>query len=292
MKQNIALVLSGGGARGIAHIGVIEELLNRGHNITSVSGTSMGAVIAGVFALGKLPEFRDWLYTLDRLATFKLFDFSFSHSGLIKGQRVFQEMKKFIPDHKIEELPIPFSASAVDLISNQEVVFNTGSIYEALRASVSIPALIRPVFKKDSILVDGGVLNNIPINNIKRHKDDLLVAVDVNAHIPLKYPKLSIEEKKKQHNLYKKGLEEFKKYISKDSKHKTKEKHLNYTDIIIKTINLMIEKIAEENLKKHTPDILIKISRDASGTFEFYRAKELVEIGRYAAALKLDGLNN
>lgn len=287
-KKDIALVLSGGGARGLAHIGVIEELLERGYNITSIAGTSMGSVVGGVYALGKMQDYRDWMYTLDRIDVFRLLDFTFSNSGLIKGKRVFEKMKEFIPDHNIEDLQIPFAAVAVDLKSNKEVVFREGSVYDALRASVAIPTVIRPVFKKGSILVDGGVLNNIPINHVHRNNNDILIAVNVNAGIKCKKSKISKEEKKKALSFYQKGLREFNKYIGQSKTKQTKEKHLNYLDIVTKTINLMTNKIAEVNLKKFPPDILIETSESACGTFEFYRAIEMVEIGRYAAKLKLD----
>ncbi len=291
-KKDIALVLSGGGARGIAHIGVIEELLERGYKISSVAGTSMGSVVGGVYALGQMEDYKNWLLSLDRIDVFRLLDFTFSNSGLIKGNKVFKKMREFIPDHNIEDLPIPFSASAVDLKSNKEFVFRKGSVYDALRASVAIPTVIRPVFKNDSILVDGGVLNNIPINNVHRNHDDILIAVNVNADIEIERPKISKEEEKKQLSLYQKGIHEFQKYIGKSKSKQTKEKHLNYLDIVTKTINLMTNKIAEENLKKFPPDILIETSENACGTFEFYKAKEMVEIGRYAAKKKLDEFEN
>jgi len=282
------LVLSGGGARGMAHIGVIEELLERGYNITSIAGTSMGSVVGGVYALGKMLDYRDWLYSLDRIDVFRLLDFTFSNSGLIKGNRVFKKMKEFIPDHNIEDLSIPFAAVAVDLKSNKEVVLKKGSVYDALRASVAIPTVIRPVFKKGSILVDGGVLNNIPINHVHRNNNDILMAVNVNAEIKCLKPKVSKEEAKKELSFYQKSLHEFNKYIGHSKEKQTKEKHLNYLDIFTKTINLMTNKIAEVNLKKFPPDVLIETSEDACGTFEFYKAKEMVEIGRYAAKRKLD----
>ena len=291
-KKDIALVLSGGGARGIAHIGIIEEIEKRGYNITSIAGTSMGSVVAGVYALGKMHDYKTWLYSLDKIDVFRLLDFTFSNSGLIKGNRVFKKMKEFIPDHNIEELPIPFSAVAVDLHSNKEIIFRKGSVYDALRASVAIPTVIRPVFKDNSILVDGGVLNNIPINTVHRKPDDILVAVNVNADIEVEKPEISKEEEEKQLSLYQKKLQEFKKYIGKNKEKQIKERHLNYLDIVTKTINLMTNKIAEANLKKFPPDILIETSEYACGTFEFYKAKEMVEIGRFAAIKKLDEFEN
>ncbi len=151
------MVLSGGGARGIAHIGVVEELEKRGFEIRSIAGTSMGALVGGIYAVGKLQEFKNWLYTLDKLDVFKLIDFTLSSQGLIKGDRVFKKMKEFIPDKNIEDLKIHYAATATDIINNKEVVFNQGSIYDAIRASVAIPTVITPVKQDDTLLVDGGV---------------------------------------------------------------------------------------------------------------------------------------
>ncbi len=128
MSRNIALVLSGGGARGMAHIGVIEELLKRDYRITSIVGTSMGALIGGVYAQGKLEEFKNWVTALDQLEVFKLVDLTIGKGGLVKGEKVLNKMKEFIPDTNIEDLPIPYSATAVDIIKHEEVVFKSGSV--------------------------------------------------------------------------------------------------------------------------------------------------------------------
>jgi len=134
-NKNVTLVLSGGGARGFAHIGAIEELESRGYIINSIAGTSMGSLIGGVYATGKLNEFKEWAYNLDKQEVFKLIDFSFSNQGLIKGDKVLKTMKKFIPDANIEDLKIKYTATAFDLAQNKEIVFREGSLYNAIRAS-------------------------------------------------------------------------------------------------------------------------------------------------------------
>jgi len=191
LKVNVSLVLSGGGARGIAHIGVIEELEKQGLEIKSIAGTSMGALVGGIYAVGKLQEYKNWMYTLDKIDVFKLIDFTLSSQGLIKGDRVFKKMKEFIPDMNIEELKIHYTATATDIINKKEVVFTKGSIYEAIRASVAFPSVLTPVKKDDSVLVDGGVMNNVPINHVKRTRDDILIVVYVNAVIPVYKPFIS-----------------------------------------------------------------------------------------------------
>jgi NTE family protein len=282
MKQKVSLVLSGGGARGIAHIGVLEELEEQGYSIGSITGTSMGALVGGIYAMGKLDEFKSWLLTLDKLKVFALVDFTFSSQGLIKGDKVFNRMKKFISDRKIEDLEIPYAAVAVDLLNKKEVVFKKGSILEAIRASIAIPTIFTPVNKENALLVDGGVLNNIPTNHAKRFPKDLLVAVNVNADIPLVRPAVVKKEIKARQSIYWKKISEFQSQLQKSSSSKSKE-NLGYFDLINKTISLMTEHIAQTTIESHPPDILINISKKSCGTFDFFKAEELVEIGRHSA---------
>jgi len=188
MKQKVALVLGSGGARGTAHIGVIRELEKRGYEITSISGMSMGALVGGVYATGKLDEYESWLRSLGKMDIFNLVDFTLSTSGIIKADRVLKEIQKFIPDHIIEELPISYAAVVTDFKQKKEVVLTEGSLFEAIRASISIPLVITPVLKSDTIFVDGGVLNPIPTNRVERQKDDILIAVDVNSRIAYQKP--------------------------------------------------------------------------------------------------------
>ncbi len=209
MGQKVSLVLSGGGARGIAHIGVIEVLEEQGYDIVSIAGTSMGALVGGIYAAEEISAFKEWMISLDRMKVFSLVDFTLSKQGLVKGDRVFKAMKKFIPDRMIEDLSIPYAAVAVDLLNRKEIVFREGSLFNAIRASVSIPTVLTPVSIKEGLLVDGGVLNNIPVNHISRTPGDILVVVNVNSDIPVQKPKISHEENKKQQSLYQTKIHEF-----------------------------------------------------------------------------------
>lgn len=286
MKQKVALVLSGGGARGIAHIGVIEELENRGYEITSIAGTSMGSVVGAVYSAGKMDVFKEWLFTLDKLKVFKLVDFTLSKQGLVKGDRVFSRMKDFISESRIEELRIPFAAVAVDLVNKKEVIFREGSIYDALRASVSIPTLFTPVKKDGGLLVDGGVMNNIPINVVERTEGDVMIAVDVNADIPLKKPATTKKEDEDRKATYLHKVADFQHHLL-GSGSKNKEEKMGYFELITETINLMTHHMDQLQMEKHAPDLLIEISHKSCGIYDFYRAEEMVEMGRYAASLKL-----
>lgn len=287
MKQKVALVLSGGGARGIAHIGVIEELESRGYEITSIAGTSMGSVVGGVYASGKLDVLKEWLFTMDKLKVLKMVDFSFSKQGLVKGDRVSSRMKRLISDTRIEDLRIPFAAVAVDLVHSKEVVFRSGSMYEALRASVSIPTIFTPVKTDDGLLVDGGVMNNVPIDRVERTPGDILVAVDVNASIPISKPVITKKEEKARKSAYSKKVKEFQRYLLGNGP-KSSGHNLGYFDLISKTISLMTHHTARLLMEKHTPDILIEVSHESCEMYDFYKAEEMVEIGRHAASLKLN----
>ncbi|MCF8345976.1 MAG: patatin-like phospholipase family protein [Bacteroidales bacterium] len=286
VKQKTALVLSGGGARGIAHIGVIEELLRQGYDITSVVGTSMGSVVGAVYALGKLEEFKQWLYTLDKLKVFRLMDFTLSRHGLVKGEKVLNAMKEFMEDANIEDLQIPYAAVAVNLLKMEEVVFRSGSVYDAIRASVSIPAVLTPVLTDDGPLVDGGVMDNIPVKHATRTKGDLLIAVDVNAGKIAESRPETEEERENRHFFLEKQLNGFYSYLGINNQSKGEER-LGYFDLINKTISLMTTHMAQLSLEKYPPDLLISVSGESCGTFDFYKAKEMVERGRKAAAERL-----
>lgn len=289
MEKKVALVLSGGGARGLAHIGVIEELEKRGFEICSVAGTSMGSVIAGVHALNKTGVLKKWAYSLDRRKVFNLVDFTVNKHGMVRGEKVFKKMKTLIPDQLIEDLPIPYAAVAVDMISKKEVVFTQGSLYDAMRASVSIPNVFTPVKQDHQLLVDGGVMNNIPIDHIARCKDDILIAVNVNADVPMPpAPAIPDSEQKKKESRYNRRTKEFYKQLQKITSTEHDEEDLGYFNLISRTIDLMTWRIDELLLERHNPDILIEIPRESSTLWDFYKAEELVELGRRIATDKLD----
>ena len=286
-SKKIALVLSGGGARGLAHIGVIEELVLRGYAITSISGTSMGALVGAMYATGHLEDFKKLILNIDKMQLLKLIDISFKQPGLIKGEKAFNLLKKFVGDVKIEDLPIPFSAVAVDLIKNEEVVFAKGNLLEALRASISIPTVFTPVKKNSVVLVDGGVLNNVPVEHVKRIAGDVLVAVEVNYHkrIPRKF--IHPIKKLESSNYYKKKILGFRKASKEAHPENTKNK-LSYFNIMNMTLSSLIAAASKRHLEKNKPDLLISTSREFSGLFDFYKAKEIIELGRYEAKKTLD----
>jgi len=283
VKKKVSLVLSGGGARGIAHIGVIEELEKQGFEIGSIAGTSMGAIVGGVYALGKMEEYKKWLYTLDLLKVFNLLDFTFSKQGLIKGDKLFRRINDFIPDMKIEDLAINYTATATDIANNREFVFTEGSVYDAVRASSSFPTVFTPVKKDDMVLIDGGVVNNVPISNLRRIKDDILVVVDVNADVPVCKSFLSKKEEEQKQSIYSERLNKIKKKLKKKRFRRRSEK-FGYFTLLNKTLSIMRFQNSKIVIDKYSPDILINVSRNSCDTFDFYKAEELVDMGRFVAS--------
>ena len=180
IRKNVALVLSSGGPRGFAYIGAIEELESRGYKITSIAGTSIGSLIGGIYAAGGLPQLKEWLFTLDSWKVFTLMDLSIGRNHLMKGDKLIQTIKTIVPDINIEDLEIPFKAVATDLYTGEEVIFDSGDLFQAIRASISIPSLFRPVKYSYRTLVDGGIANTFPLNRVQRSGDDILVGFNVN----------------------------------------------------------------------------------------------------------------
>ena len=271
--KNIALALSSGGARGLAHIGAIEELESQGYHITSIAGCSMGALIGGVYAAGKLEEFRDWMKTIDRKKMLELTDFSLSLNHLVKGTRIIKAIMEFVPDVPIEDLPIPYCAVATDWISGREVVIDKGSLFEAIRASISLPTFYEPVRRDGMILIDGGVVNPIPMNRVQRHEGDLLVGVDVSGHdYKAQWEKMQKQaEKQKQDKSLKAKLLDI---IIPDNI------EFNYYTLLSRTSSIMIRQNSLLMAQLAKPDILIDIQMSRYGSFDYDKSERLINIGR------------
>ncbi|MBT1698826.1 patatin-like phospholipase family protein [Fulvivirgaceae bacterium PWU4] len=280
-QGNICLVLGSGGARGMAHIGVIEELIKEGYNIKQVVGCSMGAVVGGIYCAGYLSEYKHWLISLTKLEVFRLLDFTFSSQGFVKGERVFKAIEQLIGDHQIENFRIPFIAVAADLIQKQEVHYRTGSLFKALRASIAIPSVFTPVTEGRSQLVDGGVLNPLPLNLVCKEQGDLVVAVNVNANIPP--PRLAAPVVNQERAAYLKMLDAFRmQFLKTDPKQEEQVEKFGFFDLMNRSYDLTLDRLTDLMIDVHKPDLVVNISRDACGVFEFYRANEIIEEGRSA----------
>ena len=277
-KRDVALVLSSGGAKGFAHVGVINALQRNGFNIHSVAGASMGSLIGGLYATGELDNFVDFMDNMDLREMMKLIDITISSKGLIKGDKVIAKLKELIPDRNIEDLKLPYCAVATDIISGEEKVFTDGKLYDAIRASISIPTVFTPHVIDGHHYVDGGVVNPIPVNRVKRKWRDIVVAVNVNAMIPVK-------KKPEPKKVQRKYPEQLKLLIEKIENivPKNRADHIGIFNLTNKSLNLMLNQISELTLKLDPPDIQIDLSVDAFGMFDFYKAKEIIESGDMAA---------
>ena len=273
MKKNVALVLSGGSARGLAHIGAIEELERKGFTISSIAGCSMGALIGGMYAAGKLNEVKEWMVKLDRKKILSLVDFSFSLNHLVKGTKVMDALKEVVPDVRIEDLPIPYTAVATDWNTGREVIFRSGSLYEAIRASISIPLFFDPVRKGKMLLVDGGLVNSLPLNRVVRKKGDLLIGVNVSTH---DYK----EEQAFYDMIEKRALQKsLPASIVKRILNFQDEIGPNYITLLTRTISIMLEQNTRQQILLSKPDIVVQIPMTRYGSFDYDKAAQISLIG-------------
>jgi len=273
-KKTVSLVLGSGGARGYAHIGVIKELEKQGYEIKSISGSSMGALIGGLYAAGKLNEYVNWIENFNVLDVLKLIDFSFSKDGMIKADKVFKKIEEILDDTKnIEDLPISFTATATDIFNKKEVWLQKGSLKDAIRASIAIPTVFTPKKINDRLLFDGGILNPIPILPTASEFTDLIIAVNLNSDAKLKDKHKDIFKTKKKSFIQKNVLEFFQNNV-------TKKENISYFQLINKSIETMQEVISRHQLATHRPDIMIEIPSDICDFYDFHKAQELITYGK------------
>ncbi len=291
MKKNIALVLASGGARGMAHIGAIEELERRGYRITSIAGTSAGALVAGLYATGKLQEGKKWFLSLDKQRIMSLGDFSLSTSYVVKGDKIIDSFKEIVDDCLIEELPIPVSLVASDVINNREVVMEKGSLFQAVRASVSIPMFFRPVKRDNMLLIDGGILNALPLNRVRRTEGDLLVAMNISA------PDSIVPETKHTHKTTKlldklpsfnKLLEHFDLGPKEENIADEVADSINYISLVSRMTDMMIQHNTVIMTQLIHPDILAEMPMNRFPTFAFDQTEEIIELGRQLMSNAID----
>ena len=280
--KTVSLVLGSGGARGYTHIGVIEEIEKRGYKIEAISGSSMGALIGGLYACGKLQEYKEWVLGLDIIDIAKLVDFSFFNNGMIKGDKVFNILEKMIGKVNIEDLEIEYSAVATDITKQKEVWLQKGDLLEAIRASIAIPTIFTPKKIDDRYLIDGGVLNPLPIAPTLSANTDIIIAVNLNATNTKQYNlRLPKEEIEKQNKILE-WFFEFKKSSFFD------DDEMGIFTIFGKTIDIMQNNILECKMAGYKPDIMINIPNDICGFYEFNKAYEMIELGKMIAKEELE----
>ena len=283
-------MLGSGGARGLAHIGIIEYLNENNFEIRSIAGSSMGALIGGIYAAGKLDIYKNWVRTLERTDVIRLLDLSFGRTGLFKGERVINALKELIGDSNIEDLPVSFTAVATDIETEKEVWLSKGPLFDAIRASIAIPTIFTPFNYEGKKLLDGGLVNPIPIAPTLRDLTDMTVAVNLSGKHGVRRQKPKAREKSgaKEKN-YRSLLTEFIEGLYRKVEPQEPE-DMGLFEIVAQSIDTMQNTIASFKLASYTPDIIINIPKNACRFFEFEKADEMIEIGRLKASEALSHL--
>jgi len=281
-KTKISLVLGSGAARGLAHIGAINCLEDNNCEIQYISGSSMGALIGGIYAAGELDTYVDWVKELKRRNIIRLLDISFSRKSLFKGEKIIEVLNEIIKDRLIEDLSIGYTAVATDILEQKEVWFTQGSLFEAIRASIAVPMIFSPVQYQERVLVDGGIINPIPIAPTLNDDTELTVAVGLSGPPEIFESKQALfqnSDSDQVSNKYQFGIEKFiEGMLPKGSNEKSKQ-DLGLFNLVTQSMDTMQSSIARFKLAANPPDIVIEIPRNICSWFEFDRADELIEFG-------------
>lgn len=277
--KTVSLVLGSGGARGLAHIGIIHWLEEHGYRIQSVAGCSMGALVGGIYATGKLHDFEQWVRAITKFDILTLLDISFTKGGFVKGDKVIQTLKKLIGDCLIEELPIHFTAVATDIAREKEIWLNKGPLFDAIRASISLPLVFTPFTHHGLTLIDGGVLNPVPIAPTFNDHTDMTIAVNLGGPPTERSPQKAV--KASEPPLSAPFQEKITQFIAKlnPSASSHEDKDWGMYHIASQSFDAMQGAIARHKLAAYPPDIVIEIARNACQTLEFDRADEMIALG-------------
>ncbi len=295
MNKKLGIALGSGSARGWAHIGVLNVLADEGIQVDCISGTSIGAVVGAVYSIGDMSAFEKFTRSIDWRGIASLIDVTFPGSGLIPGKRLFRMLSEYYKDIRIEDLPIPYCAIAADVRTGEEIRFTSGKLMDAVRASVSIPGVLTPYKYEGRILVDGGIVNPVPVNAAREMGAEIVIAVDLNNckirsevikdlsdnGAKGRTPKEVDEEREKRiFDMFEEKYREFTGSLkTKFDNLRTKEPSLNILEIIDNTINIMQHSITENQFKASNPDIIIEPQLGDFRLFDFDRADEAIKEG-------------
>jgi len=278
VNKTVSLVLGSGGARGLAHIGVIHWLEEQGYEIASISGCSMGALIGGIYAAGKLDVFEQWVRDIDKVDIFTLLDLSWQKNGLVKGDKIIATLKDLVGDITIEDLSTKYTAVAADIVNEKEVWLSSGSLFDAIRASISLPLFFTPFNYNGVELIDGGVLNPVPIAPTFSDNTDLTIAVNLGGSVKVMDHKVSDITQGKKVDKSSSRISKFLARFKTEIVDHTKSEWGAY-DIANQAFDAMQSTIARQKLAAYPPDYFVEISRNACGTLEFDRADEMIKLG-------------
>jgi NTE family protein len=288
---SVSLVLGSGGARGHAHIGVIRALEENGLEVRNIAGTSIGAVIGGVYAAGELDTYFEWANSLSGGDIVRLLDLSLSRKALFKGERVFEALRELIGDRDIEDLERGFTAVCTDIDAHNEVWLQVGSLFSAVRASAAVPGVFDPLEIDGRTLVDGGLINPIPIAPTLNDSTDLTIAVNLNS-ISSRYENPDPRDESDNEaevNGFGERIANFVAGIA-DSEASADEQP-GAAELLTRSIDVMQGAIARLKLAAYAPDHVVEIPRDACTFFEFDRSAEMAELGYKKTSEILRGLN-
>ncbi len=298
----IGLALGSGSARGWAHIGAIRALEEAGITIDCVAGTSIGALVGAVYASGKILEMEEAALRLNRKQILMFSDIVLPKSGLIDGRKITNLVEQYVLNSSMESLPLPLRILATDLTTGTEVVMRKGDIVEAVRASLSIPGVFTPVWKDGDLLVDGGLVNPVPVSTAKEMGADFIIAVDLNrergseerlnnpenADTPEKRSADSPASADSTLSMLNKKLRFLDVTRARYSRQKiTKDSSPGIFDVLMTSIKIMKRRITAINMELYPPDILIQPDLQHINFMGFYRAEEIIAEGYRAAGSQL-----
>jgi NTE family protein len=319
LGKRVSLVLGSGGARGYTHIGVIEELDARGYEIVAISGCSMGAVVGGVYAAGELERYRDWVCKLDYFDVLKLVDVTWSSLGAMRASKVMDKLESLVGDTRIEDLAIPVTTVATDLVRQREVWFQKGPLLDAIRASIAVPGVITPVHRGEQVLVDGGLLNPLPILPTISVEADFVLAVNATAHSsrPISLEELlpadEVAEEEEREEARDAGGNDLGRWIKgvraaaqrlfegrngsdetegeesdEEEALANEQREWGRLDMMLASFDITQAALARYKVAGYPPDVLIEVPKTICGAYEFHRAEALISLGRHLAVEALD----
>lgn len=290
VMKTVSLVLGSGGAQALTQIGIIKWLEGQGYRIISITGSSMGALIGGVYAAGKLEDFEQWVSAITKVDMASLLDLSWEKTGLVKGDKIINSLVELVGDKAIEELPISFTAVAADIKNDKEVWIQSGRLFDAIRASISLPLLFTPFNYNNLTLIDGGVRDPVPIAPTYDDETDMTIAVNNFGKITGEVEKSGARPitEKAPSPLH----EKINYFIDKNRESTNENRNIDKSafDIAIQAFELMQSEIVRQKLASYPPDHILEIPRNVCGYLEFHRAKEMIALG-YEEAEKTLGCN-
>jgi NTE family protein len=285
-STRVSLALGGGGARGYAHIGILEVLQERGYDVVSLAGSSMGALVGGLYAAGGMEAYADWVRGLTHRDVLRMYDLSPRAPGAIRAERIFARVSDILGNVRIEDLPLDFTAVATDLSTGEERWFQEGPLDAAIRASVALPGFMTPVVIDGRLLADGGLVNPLPIAPTVSARADMTVAVTVSGR--QRSPGDGTGGAARSRRTSRRGLPD-RDAGRRDSVLEELPAGLRLLDVVELSLEAVRAGVVRHSLAAHPPDVLITVPRSACRTLDFHRAAETIALGRRLAVEALDG---